>query len=166
MAEDTAETDTEEAPAKKSGKGMLVALILAAVLGAGGFYSVYSGLILGPPDASTTEHTDKEVEAGPLPDIAFVPIQPLVINIGSQGSDRFLRFQAQLEVKSGAVQDVNDVMPRIVDVLNGYLRAVDLSELESRAALVKLRAQMLRRVQVVTGEGRVRDLLIMEFVLS
>jgi flagellar FliL protein len=29
-----------------------------------------------------------------------------------------------------------------------------------------LRAQMLRRVQIVAGEGRIRDLLIMEFVLS
>jgi len=32
--------------------------------------------------------------------------------------------------------------------------------------LLRLRSQMLRRVQVVTGEGRVRDLLIMEFVLN
>lgn len=51
-------------------------------------------------------------------------------------------------------------------MLNGYLRAVETSELEQRAALVRMRAQMLRRVQVVTGEGRVRDLLIMEFVLN
>jgi flagellar FliL protein len=32
--------------------------------------------------------------------------------------------------------------------------------------MARLRAQMLRRIQVVTGEGRVRDLLITEFVLN
>jgi flagellar protein FliL len=57
-------------------------------------------------------------------------------------------------------------MPRIVDVLNGYLRAVEVREFEDPAALVRLRAQMLRRVQIVTGEGRVRDLLVTEFVLN
>ena len=50
-------------------------------------------------------------------------------------------------------------MPRILDVLNSYLRAVELADLEDPSAMVRLRAQMLRRVQIVTGEGRVRDLL-------
>ena len=57
-------------------------------------------------------------------------------------------------------------MPRVLDTLNTYLRAVDVADLENPAALAKLRAQMLRRVQVVTGEGRVRDLLVTEFVLN
>jgi flagellar FliL protein len=51
-------------------------------------------------------------------------------------------------------------------VLNGYLRAVETSDLENPAALVRLKAQMLRRIQIVTGEGRVRDLLVSEFVLN
>jgi flagellar FliL protein len=57
-------------------------------------------------------------------------------------------------------------MPRVVDVLNGFLRAVDVTDLEDPAALLRLRAQMLRRVQIVTGEGAVRDLLVMEFVVN
>jgi flagellar FliL protein len=58
------------------------------------------------------------------------------------------------------------LMPRILDVLNTYLRAVDVRDLEQPAAIARLRAQMLRRIQVVTGEGRVRDLLITEFILN
>ena len=50
-------------------------------------------------------------------------------------------------------------MPRVLDVLNTYLRAVEVRDLEEPASLARLRAQMLRRIQVVTGEGRVRDLL-------
>ena len=53
------------------------------------------------------------------------------------------------------------LMPRIQDVLNSYLRAVEVRQLEDPSALLRLRAQMLRRVQIVTGEGRVRDLLIL-----
>ena len=44
--------------------------------------------------------------------------------------------------------------------------SVALAELEDPAALVRLRAQILRRLQIVTGEGRVRDLLVTEFVLN
>ena len=36
----------------------------------------------------------------------------------------------------------------------------------TEAALTRLRAQMLRRVQIVTGPDNVNDLLIMEFVLT
>jgi flagellar FliL protein len=57
-------------------------------------------------------------------------------------------------------------MPRIVDVLNTYLRALSLADMEERAALLRLRAQMLRRVQIVAGAGRINDLLVMEFVLN
>jgi flagellar FliL protein len=62
--------------------------------------------------------------------------------------------------------DVEHLMPRVVDVLNSYLRALELGDLTDSAALMRLRAQMLRRLQVVTGEGRINDLLIMEFVLN
>ena len=57
-------------------------------------------------------------------------------------------------------------MPRILDMLNGYLRAVAVNELERPAALVRIRSHLLRRVQIITGEGRIRDFLITEFVLN
>ena len=51
-------------------------------------------------------------------------------------------------------------------MLNSYLRAVSINELEDPSSLIRLRAQMLRRIQIVTGEGQVRDLLVTEFVLN
>lgn len=165
MTETSEQEGPDDAAPKKSKKGMVIGLVLALLFGAGGFYAVYSGLLLG----HTTEgdaHAQEADPSNPLPEVAFVPIQPLLVNIGDDGENKFLRFQAQLEVKGSAEQEVVNFLPRIVDVLNGYLRAVDISELEQRAALVRLRAQMLRRIQVVTGEGRVRDLLIMEFVVN
>jgi flagellar FliL protein len=89
-----------------------------------------------------------------------------VIALPGRQNREHLRFTAQLEVPPDRVSEVESIRPRIVDVLNGYLRAVDLTDLEDPTALMRLRAQMLRRVQVVAGEGRVNDLLIMEFVLN
>jgi len=108
MSDETAEPeDGEEDGAKKGGKGMIVGLGLAVVLGGGGFFAAYSGMVPGL--------------GGGEP---------------------------------------------ILDVLNTYLRAVELRDVENPAAMTRLRAQMLRRVNIVTGEGRVNDLLITEFVLK
>jgi flagellar FliL protein len=170
MADDDPATSDEDAPKKASKLPIIIGLVLFLALGGGGFYAVYSGMVLaGPTDTEMAEKDateEKEMDALPLPDLAFVPIQPLVINLGPGSANRHLKFSAQLEVEPEALDEVTELLPRVTDVLNGYLRAVDISELEERTALIRLRAQMLRRIQVITGEGRVRDLLIMEFVLN
>jgi flagellar FliL protein len=154
-------TDPAEVTPKRSRKGMLIGLALALLGAGGGYLAVQSGLILPASEPATTE---AEIQA--LPDVGFVPVERLTISLGPESKNRHLSFSAQLEVAQGYEEDVSKILPRVVDVLNGYLRAVDIAELENPAALMRLRAQMLRRIQIVTGEGRVRDLLIMEFVLN
>ena len=163
-ADIAAEVMEEEAPHKKSKKGLVIGLAGALLLGGGGFYATYAGLIGGhsAPEAEE-EHI---VEAAELPAISFVELDPLVVSLGTNARNRHLRFRASLEVEPAYEEDVIKLKPRVVDVLNAYLRAVDMAMLEDPHSLVKLRAQMLRRIQLVTGEGRVRNLLILEFVLN
>lgn len=160
MAE--AEEPQDAAPKKKSKLPLILGLVLFLVLGGGGFYAVYSGLILAP----ASESAGHGAVAEDLPPIAFVALDPVTVALGDVAEGRHLRLGAQLEVNADAEADVTLLKPRILDVLNGYLRAVDLAELTDPHALVRLRAQMLRRIQIVTGEGRVRDLLVTEFVIN
>ncbi|WP_108483851.1 flagellar basal body-associated FliL family protein [Oceaniglobus ichthyenteri] len=163
MANAEADMPTAEAPRKSGLKGLIIGVVLAALLGGGGFYAVWSGLILGQND-------NEETYAAPvvpgLPDIGFVPITPILVSLGPGTNAKHLRFHAQLEVEKAYLKDVEMLLPRVVDVLNSYLRAIEPAELEEPGALTMIRSQMLRRAQIVTGEGRVRDLLIMEFVLN
>ena len=154
----------EQAPKKKSKLPLLIGILLMLVLGGGGFYATFSGMILGG-GAEVADAHSPEGDAV-VPDIAFVPIDPLIVSLGTSGRARHLRFSSQLEVSKAHQDEVTMLMPRILDVLNGYLRAVEVAELEDPSALIRLRAQMLRRVQIVSGEGRVRDLLVTEFVLN
>ncbi|WP_294620153.1 flagellar basal body-associated FliL family protein [uncultured Roseovarius sp.] len=158
--------NTEEDPPKKASKlPLILGLVLALVGGGGGFFAVYSGMILAPDSAETTAEEESPDKVKAMPDVAFVPVDPMVISLGSSAA-RHLRFQAQLEVGAPYEAEVTKLMPRVVDVLNSYLRALEPEDLEASSALIRLRAQMLRRVQIVTGGDRVRDLLIMEFVLN
>lgn len=151
-----------EAPSGSGLKGILFGLIAAGALGGGAFYATYSGLV----DSLLTPRPGAQKAATVLGEIAFVPMDPIMISLPPGASARLLRFSGQLEVAAAHAAEVSALMPRILDVLNTYLRAVDVRDLEDPASAMRLRAQMLRRVQVVTGDGRIRDLLVTEFVLN
>ncbi|MCJ8140547.1 flagellar basal body-associated FliL family protein [Falsirhodobacter halotolerans] len=144
-----------EARGKSSRLPLIIAGVVALGLGGAGFWATYTGMVALPSG-----------HAAPQAPIAFVPLDALIISLGDMNDRQHLRFAAQLEVAPEHQAEVAKLAPRILDVLNGYLRAVSVSDLDNPAQLVRLRAQMLRRVQIVTGEGRVRDLLVTEFVMN
>ena len=158
--------DTGADPKKRSKLPLLIGLVLALLAGGGGFYATWSGLILGGQATGSAQGGHADAGHATSVDVGFVALQPLIISLSPSASSRHLSFTAQLEVALGNEAAVERLMPRILDVLNSYLRAVETSDLEDPSALLRLRAQMLRRVQMVTGQGLVRDLLVTEFVLS
>ncbi len=169
MTDEIAEIEEEEDSGKKSGGKLplLFGVVAAILLGAGGFFAVYSGFFDSEvdPERHAAAEAQKAVQTK-LETITFVPIEQIIITLPKGASAKNLRFAGQLEVAPGQSESVEQLMPRIVDVLNTYLRAVDVKDIEEPSSAIRLRAQMLRRVQVVVGEGLVRDLLITEFVLS
>ena len=156
---DTTIPAAAEPPKKRGLKSLVLSGIVAILAGGGAFFAIWSGLVPVPG-------RDSAPRAASLPDIAFVPLDPLIVSLGGSGPGRHLRFTAQVEVAAPYKSEVEHLRPRILDLLNGYLRALTPAELEAPAAMVRLRAQMLRRLQIVTGDGRVRDLLITECVIN
>ena len=57
-------------------------------------------------------------------------------------------------------------MPRVKDVINSYLQALDEADIDRPAAMTRMRSHLLRRMKIVLGEEGVRDLLITEFILQ
>lgn len=164
---DTTEIDEEPeaAPKKSGGKGMIVALVGALVAGGGGFFATYTGMLDGLLGGGSDDGREMDAAMSEAP-FMFVPLEPLIISLGPRAKAKMLKFTAQLEVAPEYVESVTAMIPRIQDVLNTFLRAVDEKELQNPGALTLLRAQMLRRIQIVIGEDQVRDLLIVEFILS
>lgn len=174
-----AATDAEIGAEPKK-KGLLIPIVIGVVLaalgGGGAFWATTAGplkSLFGGADAESAEGSEGEKAGGhlgagpaPLGPVAFLPLEVLAIPLGVEGQGRTLIFEGQLELDPQYLADVTLLKPRVLDVLNSYLRVVEVAELGDPAALLRLRGQMLRRVQVVTGEGRVRDLLITQFVVN
>lgn len=156
---DTADSPAPEGRQKRSKLPLIAGLVGAIALGGGSFYAVYSGMILAPQDSP-------RATASPDMDFAHIPLENMTISLASSGTARLLRFSAQVEVGIASEAAMLRMQPRFLDIVNTYLRAVDPRDLEDPAALIRLRAQILRRLQVVAGDGHIRDFLITEFILN
>ena len=150
-------------PKPKSSKlPLLVGLLLALVGGGAGF--VFMSQPQAPEVTEEKTVTDVQMDAS-VKGVEFVPLEPLLITPPAIGG-KILRFTAQLEVKPEYRGEVEQLTPRIVDVFNTYLRAIEPSDFEKPEVLILLRGHLLRRIALVVGEGKVTDVLIMEFVLN
>lgn len=164
MTDATTNTEIPDQSAEKPvsrGRGSLIlGLLFAALGGVGGYFATQAMKPGNTTPAKAPVHVEK------LPDLAFVALDPMIVSLRSEAVTGHLRFHIQLEVVGQYQSDVAHLAPRIVDVVNGYLRALEPSDFQDPMILSKLRSQLLRRIQIVTGEGRVRDVLIMEFILT
>lgn len=162
-----AEISVEEPTAKKSGKlGLIVGLILMVAAGGGGFFGAYTGVLPILGSTGETHGAAEQMNLQPIAETVFVELDALNVNIRSSSSYRMLRFASQVEVAPEYASEVEALKPRITDVMNTYLNAIEARRFEDPIAMIKLRSQLLRRIQIITGKERVQDLLIMEFILQ
>lgn len=162
MAQDADAPNMEEKPLKKRGlMPILIGMAGALALGGGGFYAVYSGLILGGQDKAI-----EDVKANPKTLPTYLAIEQLTLSLAEPGGAEHLRLSAHVEIADGRLDEAEAYRPRFLSVINTYLRAVEPDDLREANALIRLRAQILRRLQMVAGADLVDDFLITEFILN
>ncbi|MFV0474825.1 MAG: flagellar basal body-associated protein FliL [Pikeienuella sp.] len=171
---DLDEVDEEQAPARRSRTPLLIGLILALLVGGGGFFAVYAGALklpaavaglLGGGHGGAAEKRAKPVHA-PEGAPAFVPVGELVVPLGPAADAQYLVIDTEIETTPADAPAIEALRPRILDVFNTFLRAVDESDIEAPSATIRLRAQLLRRVRAVAAPAEARDLLITSFILK
>lgn len=157
-------SETSEAAPEKGGKVLFLITALAMILGiAGGGWVNMSGIISSGMSEPTFEEAAISQDAA-MP--AFVMLDPIVVSL-KDGDERFLlKFVGSLDVTPQSLTEVEALKPRIADIINGYLRALELEDFEKPAALLQIRSHLLHRVRLVAGENRIKDLLVIEFVIN
>lgn len=146
-----------------SGKILItISLLFSCIFGAGVFYIVQTLDFSGESiKFATMPHV-----AEPLNETAFLDLDPIIVSYETPDHRTHLSFRAQLEVPQGSIGTVDHLKPRVVDILNTFLRALRLEDIQQPSAFMALKAKMLRRVKLVVGEENIKNLLIMEFVLK
>ncbi len=118
---------------------------------------------LGPVEGMSAEATS--AAAAPLP--SFIEYPEMTVTLPNAGRPRQLRLKLAVEVQGDPAAAQPDLMsPRVYDSLVLYLRTLRDGEMDGALAMERLRGDLHRRLEMVLGAGRVRDVLITGFVVA
>ena len=167
-------TTTEITAKPPKRKGRLLLFSLAALLLVGGGGGAAWMFVPGVQDAvrkitgrQPTEEEAANAPSAPAARPIFVELPEMTLTLPNGGRPRQLRLKLAMEVNGDPAQPPPELMtPRVYDSLVLYLRTLRDGELEGALAMDRLRGDLHRRLDLLLGGGRVRDVLITGFVVA
>ncbi len=162
-----------EQPKKKFLSGKMLIIIGATVLlllggGAGAFFFLFSGSKPEEQHAEAGADAAPAEPAGPQK-IVYYNMPDLLVNLNAGAGRRtsFLKLTMAVELRSiddAGVFEAN--LPRIVDNFQIYLRELRPEDLRGSSGFLRLREELLTRVQLAAAPARVNDLLFREMLVQ
>jgi flagellar protein FliL len=164
----TAEPEMNEAeeenaqPKKKLPLKLIIIAAAAFLVVAGGGTAGYL-MFMGKKEKA------EEAKAAPVVKVAFLDLPDVVVNLANPGSDRtqYLKAKIVLEVPDQAlIQQIQPLMPRVVDAFQTYLRELRPTDLEGSAGLYRLKEELTRRVNTAIEPARINAVLFKELLVQ
>lgn len=99
--------------------------------------------------------------------VTFYTLPDMVVNIQSpDGRPTFLKLKLTLEMQDPELAfDLQAQAPRMQDMFQGFLRELRPEDLNGSAGSYQLRAEILRRVNLIASPGKVDAVLIEEMLV-
>ena len=100
--------------------------------------------------------------------VTFYTLPDMVVNIQDpSGKPTFLKLKLTLEMHDYALAEhLQAEMPRMQDMFQGFLRELRPEDLAGSAGSFQLRAEILRRVNLIAAPGKVDAVLIEEMLVQ
>jgi len=139
---------------------IIIAGVLLLIGGGGGGYMM---MTKKAPEAEA-----KAKEEKPKP-VVFVDLPEVLVNLSSSGTDRaqYLKAKVVLELSDQAmVQQIQPIMPRVMDSFQTYLRELRATDLDGSAGLYRMKEELTRRVNVAIAPSKVNAVLFKEIIVQ
>jgi flagellar protein FliL len=151
--------------AKLKTKKVLMIAAPALLLIVGGSVGAY--FLMKAPDGHAQAAQEEDVPLTP-PKVAFSDMQDILVNIqSSDGTPAYLKLGVSLELEDEEQKAaLEPLMPRITDQFQAYLRELRLDDLKGSAGVLRLKEELLRRVNVAAAPYKVRDVLLKEMIIQ
>ncbi|GAW40600.1 Flagellar FliL protein [Brevundimonas sp. SH203] len=100
--------------------------------------------------------------------VTFFTLPDMVMNIQSDGPrPANMKLKLTLEMKDAAVAThLQEEMPRLQDMFTSFMRELRPEDLSGSAGTYQLRAEILRRVNMIAAPGKVDAVLIEEMLVQ
>ncbi len=157
--------------AKKGGKKKLIVIVLGVViaLGTGGWFSgLIPGLLHGKEREHDTAASGDGHEVALTNAPVFIDVPEMIANLNSGGRRAaYIKLKAKLELaRKEDLVTVQNAMPRVVDLFQGYLREMRPEELRGTAGTYRLREELVARTNIAATPAKVLDVLIVELLVQ
>ncbi|SRR5579871_6197533 len=99
----------------------------------------------------------------------FFDLPEVLVNLSNNGSDRvqYLKVKVVLELPDQLLmQQIQPVMPRLLDAFQTYLRELRPSDLDGSSGLYRLKEELTRRVNAAIAPNKVSAVLFKEIVVQ
>ena len=171
-AEDIIGEDDADAPedggSKRKKLILFIVLPLLLLIGVGVGVAVMLGLFSSEPPANVDEEQTQVEEVVPTVQTTFFEIPDLIVNLNTSGRKSvFLKIKISLEIADPAdIDTVNQLLPRVVDNFQVYLRELRVQDLQGSAGMYRLHEELLRRVNIAVRPAKVKDVLFKEMLVQ
>ncbi len=99
----------------------------------------------------------------------FVDLPDVLVNLSNAGTDRtqYLKVKIVLELPDAkVVEQIQPLMPRVMDAFQTYLRELRPTDLDGSAGLYRLKEELTRRVNAAVAPNRITAVLFKEIVVQ
>lgn len=99
---------------------------------------------------------------------AFFDVPDIIVNIQTTDSaPAYLKLSVSLELeKAEAKAAIEPVLPRVVDQFQTYLRELRVEDVRGSAGVMRLKEELLRRVNLAVAPTPVHDVLLKEMIVQ
>lgn len=120
-----------------------------------------------PAEGGEPDPTLGKIAEGP-DGVTFYTLPDMVMNIQSpDGRATFLKLKLTLEMHDAEVAtQLQSELPRLQDMFTGFVRELRPEDLSGSAGTYQLRAELLRRINLVAAPGKVDAVLIEEMLVQ
>jgi flagellar protein FliL len=133
------------------------ALLLLAGGGTGAYFFLFAG-----------KHAAQDKSAMVKPAV-FVDLPEVIVNLSKGRADRtqYLKIKIVLELPDQKMVDqIQPIMPRVMDAFQTFLRELRPSDLDGSAGLYRLKEELTRRVNAAIAPSRINAVLFKEIVVQ
>ena len=114
-------------------------------------------------DAAAGEGGEVVEPAGPV----NIEFKPFVVNLGDGGGKRFLKLTMSVEAETPELeQEINAKMPQFRDIILLLLSSLAYDDIATLDGKMRLRSQMLNRINTQLSSGKIKNIYFSEFVVQ
>jgi len=143
----------------------LAGIVLVIAGGAAAFF-----FLGGSADKTAATNADGTPGPSDTPAVqaTFYDVPDIIVNIQSaDGAPAYLKLSVALELgQVDAKTAIEPLMPRVIDQFQAYLRELRVDDIRGSAGVMRLKEELLRRVNLAVAPTPVRDVLLKEMIVQ